>query len=421
MHAIAYTSSMPPGLTCRFPDNTICDDGEMLHIEFAQHTRPQTRLHIRMSKIAIISQPDQGVLIDLSGCSTLAESLEQLSTTLLASSQFWKGVNVSFNLGELPLEPRELGQVLAIAKGVGIAPVSLYSASEQTRESMKTQNVPLGEGTPMTLPAVPVNLDCTVLEGDEKGTESTFATLKVRVKNAIRARRIKTNEFETPVEAEMLEPVEADIAGELIEAETGENRKIKSRRRVTLDGKRVSRAESDELTAARYAEEINLQARKRSTEGLQQRKTEELSLNDIIPAASDDEDEDEEEVWDESAPAPLEVTKHTLYLKQTLRSGQTVSHKGHLFIIGDVNAGAEIMAEGDITVWGSLRGIAHAGIGGNLEAEIRALSLEPIQIRIANAIARGPDKPHMKHTHGQGPEVARLSGGKIKVVKSRLE
>ena len=44
-----------------------------------------------------------------------------------------------------------------------------------------------------------------------------------------------------------------------------------------------------------------------------------------------------------------------------------------------LNPGAELMAEGDITVWGALRGIAHAGIGGNVNAEIRALKLQPIQ------------------------------------------
>ena len=76
-----------------------------------------------------------------------------------------------------------------------------------------------------------------------------------------------------------------------------------------------------------------------------------------------------------------------------MRAGQAVSHEGDLIIIGDVNAGAEVLAEGDITIWGSLRGIAHAGIDGNTKAEIRALRLQPIQIRIASYIARSPDSP----------------------------
>ncbi|MBU6453533.1 MAG: septum site-determining protein MinC [Cyanobacteria bacterium REEB67] len=110
-----------------------------------------------------------------------------------------------------------------------------------------------------------------------------------------------------------------------------------------------------------------------------------------------------------------------LYVKQTLRSGQTVSHKGDLVIVGDVNPGAEIMAEGDITVWGSLRGIAHAGVGGNADAEIRALNLQPIQIRIATAIARAPDRPRISYASGTGPETARIVEGKIRIQKSKAD
>jgi len=104
----------------------------------------------------------------------------------------------------------------------------------------------------------------------------------------------------------------------------------------------------------------------------------------------------------------------TLYLRQNLRSGQTVSHKGHLVIIGDINPGAEVMADGDITVWGCLRGVAHAGIGGNVDAEIRALKLQPIQIRIAHAIARAPDRPRVNYAASNGPETARMVDGKSK-------
>lgn len=121
--------------------------------------------------------------------------------------------------------------------------------------------------------------------------------------------------------------------------------------------------------------------------------------------------------------ADMEIQKlpQVLYIKQTLRSGQTVSHKGDLVIVGDVNPGAEIMAEGDISVWGSLRGIAHAGIGGNTSAEIRALNLQPLQIRIAHAIARAPDRKKVKYSAGTGPETARIHEGKIRINKSKFD
>jgi len=121
------------------------------------------------------------------------------------------------------------------------------------------------------------------------------------------------------------------------------------------------------------------------------------------------------------APVDAAHLPQVLYVKQTLRSGQVVSHKGDLVIIGDVNPGAEILAEGDITVWGSLRGIAHAGVGGNSLAEIRALNLQPIQIRIASAIARAPDRPRISYASGTGPETARIVEGKIRIQKHKAD
>lgn len=141
-----------------------------------------------------------------------------------------------------------------------------------------------------------------------------------------------------------------------------------------------------------------------------------VELKDAEPAST------QEEVSDDKA-SKVQPLPAVLYLRQTLRSGQTVSHKGHLVIIGDVNPGAELMAEGDITVWGALRGIAHAGIGGNVQAEIRALKLQPIQIRIAHAIARSPDKPRVKFASDKftGPETARLVDGKIRISKRSID
>ena len=77
----------------------------------------------------------------------------------------------------------------------------------------------------------------------------------------------------------------------------------------------------------------------------------------------------------------------TLYLRQTLRSGQTLSYDGNILVIGDTHPGSELIAKGDITVWGVLAGIAHAGTSGNKNARIRALKLNAIQLRIAGIYA----------------------------------
>ncbi|MBS3994758.1 MAG: septum site-determining protein MinC [Alkaliphilus sp.] len=81
----------------------------------------------------------------------------------------------------------------------------------------------------------------------------------------------------------------------------------------------------------------------------------------------------------------------TRYIRTTIRSGQCLKYEGNLVIIGDVNPGGEIIAEGNIVVMGALRGLAHAGSKGNEKAFVVAFCLQPTQLRIANVIARSPD------------------------------
>lgn len=94
----------------------------------------------------------------------------------------------------------------------------------------------------------------------------------------------------------------------------------------------------------------------------------------------------------------------------TLRSGQIIRHPGHVVIIGDVNAGAEVIAGGDIIIWGRLRGTVHAGAMGDDQAAVCALDLAPTQLRIGKHIARPPEgKPRRKPV----PEMAFVQEGII--------
>ncbi|WP_413682972.1 septum site-determining protein MinC [Prochlorococcus sp. MIT 1011] len=80
----------------------------------------------------------------------------------------------------------------------------------------------------------------------------------------------------------------------------------------------------------------------------------------------------------------------------TVRSGEYLESPGDLLILGDVNPGAQVSAEGNIMIWGRLLGIAHAGSKGNSKATISALQLRPVQLRIAKKVARGPkEKPQL--------------------------
>ncbi len=110
----------------------------------------------------------------------------------------------------------------------------------------------------------------------------------------------------------------------------------------------------------------------------------------------------------------------TLYIHRTLRSGQSISSEGNIVIIGDVNPGAEIVAKGDITVWGILGGIAHAGSDGNTYSKIRALKLNAIQLRIGDIFARRPDTvntPYVQRSDAYIPEEARVYKKHIMIYK----
>ena len=86
----------------------------------------------------------------------------------------------------------------------------------------------------------------------------------------------------------------------------------------------------------------------------------------------------------------------THFHQGTVRSGEYLESPGDLLILGDVNPGAKVSAEGNIIIWGRLLGIAHAGTKGNSKAKISALQLSPVQLRIANKVARGPkEKPQL--------------------------
>ncbi len=98
----------------------------------------------------------------------------------------------------------------------------------------------------------------------------------------------------------------------------------------------------------------------------------------------------------------------TVIVARTVRSGGVVQSNGSAIILGDVNAGAEIIAEDDVIVVGRLRGIAHAGATGNENAVIYAQRIESPQLRIAGALAQGDGS-----SIDRGPEIAHLKEGQI--------
>lgn len=93
-----------------------------------------------------------------------------------------------------------------------------------------------------------------------------------------------------------------------------------------------------------------------------------------------------------------------LFINKTLRSGQRVEFSGNVVVMGDVNAGAEIVAEGSVIVWGRVRGMIHAGTKGNRSASICALDLSATQLRISDEVSA-----MLKPQKDPKPEIASIN------------
>lgn len=109
--------------------------------------------------------------------------------------------------------------------------------------------------------------------------------------------------------------------------------------------------------------------------------------------------------------SPEEDSTPGVLIRRTLRSGRTVHSNGHVVILGDVNPGAEIIATGDVIVWGKLRGNVHAGADGDESAIVCALDMNPNQLRIGRYITTSPPDNRRKPK----PEVASVRAGQIVV------
>ena len=124
----------------------------------------------------------------------------------------------------------------------------------------------------------------------------------------------------------------------------------------------------------------------------------------------------------QQAPAALNQTPtpsawplaEPLYLQMNVRSGIEIRHSGTVVVLGDLNPGGIVVADGDILVWGRLRGIAHAGASGNSQCLIMALQMEPTQLRIADYLARAPKTQPTQFY----PEIAYVTPEGIRITKA---
>lgn len=113
------------------------------------------------------------------------------------------------------------------------------------------------------------------------------------------------------------------------------------------------------------------------------------------------------------SPEEIVAKKEVLTIQRTVRNGQLINHPGTVVVLGDVNPGSEIIAGGDVIIYGSCRGIVQAGVPDYQEATITATKLMATQIRIAHIVARSPDNREVP----EHAERAMIQDGKILIEK----
>lgn len=113
----------------------------------------------------------------------------------------------------------------------------------------------------------------------------------------------------------------------------------------------------------------------------------------------------------ETAPAPIPAAPPiTQVIDTPVRSGQQIYAKGDLIIMSSVSAGAEILADGNIHIYGSLRGRALAGVQGDENARIFCQSQEAELIAIAGHYIVDED---LRGQHWKSPIQAFCANGKL--------
>ena len=325
---------------------------------------------------------ENGFIIDLSNAKNTTQLVFELSSIMEHPDV--KGKNICLKLGSLDLKQSQLLSIKALIESMDASIAFIDTDSEQTEASAVSLGIIVSEVSDNVEPAV-------TCEPDENLKEE-----EVVVKTEV-------NEPQEAVTVEENKTVEvhADIPTSSSPIETTEGIEDIYEEETTQELSEVIHADTFGTDFETLATNEGLIKNEDASKYIL------LDTGDVLPQGTE-----ENTVNTESLP--------TLYINQTLRSGQTVSYEGNILIIGDAHPGSEIVATGDITVWGILGGIAHAGSLGNVTAKVRALKLNAIQLRIAGLYARRNDTlnvPYVQKTNEFTPEEAQIEEGKIVIYK----
>lgn len=323
---------------------------------------------------------ENGFIIDLSDAKNTTQLVFELSSIMEHPDV--KSKNVCLKLGNLDLKQSQLLSIKALIESMDASIAFIDTNSEQTEASA-------------------VSLGIIISEISDNSEAAIVCTPSDEVKEE--AVVVKTEE---PVEEKIEENKTVEVHAD---SDIGTSGSIETTEGIEDIYDEQSMEELSEIIPSEHlnTDFESLAANEGLFKAEDSSKYILLDTGDVLPEGAE-----ENSFNTESLP--------TLYINQTLRSGQTVSYEGNILIIGDAHPGSEIVASGDITVWGILGGIAHAGSHGNITSKVRALKLNAIQLRIAGLYARRNDTlnvPYVQKTNEFTPEEAQIEDGKIVIYK----
>lgn len=348
---------------------------------------------------------ENGFIVDVSNAQKTSEIIYELSRILdLPEAQ---NKNVCLKLGAINLTPTELTSIKALVESMNSEIEFINTSSDATAKAANDLGIQVSI-LENIVPTPEFNADQEKVNAElEKALDKIFGDETTEIKTFAQEHDLKELKKNAPVEEvkplpeiapesidlnNQMETVEAPIVEPLTQdEEVQKNTSELKRTTETADFENVKEEDADN---SELKEELN-------------------NFNSELENANKIEGNDIEDIdynLDDLRKSLRETEKlPTLYIQRTLRSGQSITSDGNIVIIGDANPGSEIIAKGDITVWGILGGIAHAGSAGNQYAKIRALKMNAIQLRIADTFARRPDNaniPYIQKTDTFVPEEA---------------
>ncbi len=343
-------------------------------------------------------------VVDMASCSSTGEIINSLSLALETLNH--SGKKIVLKLNDSQLNQSQLLSIQSLVTSYGCILDTIETLNEQTAQVAQNMNI-----------LVQKPIEKRVEEKYPQDNKEEFQSFSMNnvTDNSIALKDVNGLHFEADLDEIQRQQDSININSDLVKAG------------INPQG---SFAQIEQQVETKYpsVEEINSITDEFTKSSNNLDDVENLEKNSIgVYKKAYDENALSDDAWEEvdfyETPTDDPVvsdSKNTTYINQTLRSGQILESDGNVVIIGDCHPGSEIRALGDITVWGVLSGIAHAGCKGNLNAKVRALKMNAVQLRIGNCYSRRPDGtniPYIIRSSIFTPEEARVVDGEIMLFK----